>query len=93
MGYIAVDCLEQGMILSEDVRDINTRLLLSKGQKIVPKHIRILKIWGVSEVSVVGAVEDQTMVMPPVESEKAEQSLSMANVSPRAAIFKRLFTI
>ena len=53
MGYIAVDSLEQGMILSEDVRDINTRLLLSKGQKIVPKHIRILKIWGVTEVHVV----------------------------------------
>ena len=46
MGYIAVDNLKQGMVLSEDVRDINTRLLLSKGQKIEPKHIRILRIWG-----------------------------------------------
>ncbi len=73
MGYIAVDSLEQGMILSEDVRDINTRLLLSKGQKIVSRHIRILKIWGVSEVNVVGAAEDQTLVMPTVEPEKAEQ--------------------
>lgn len=73
MGHIAVDSLEQGMILSEDVRDINTRLLLSKGQKIVPKHIRILKIWGVTEVSVVGTADDQTIVMPAVESEKAEQ--------------------
>lgn len=69
MGSIAVDSLEQGMILSEDVRDINTRLLLSKGQKIVPKHIRILKIWGVTEVNVVGPSEGQDADLPAVDPE------------------------
>jgi putative nucleotidyltransferase with HDIG domain len=73
MGFIAVDSLEQGMVLSEDVRDINTRLLLSKGQKIGPKHIRILKIWGVAEVNIVGSAEDQTLEMPAADPEKAEQ--------------------
>jgi hypothetical protein len=42
--------LQQGMVLDEDVHDMNTRLLMSKGQKIAQKHIRILKIWGVSGV-------------------------------------------
>jgi HD-like signal output (HDOD) protein len=70
MGYVAVDNLEQGMVLSEDVRDINTRLLLSKGQKIVPKHIRVLKIWGVTEVNIVGAQSDQTVDMPTADPEK-----------------------
>lgn len=73
MGYIAVDNLEQGMIVSEDVRDINTRLLLSKGQKIGSKHIRILKIWGVTEVNVVGAESDRTVDMPADDPEKARR--------------------
>jgi putative nucleotidyltransferase with HDIG domain len=80
MGYIAVDSLEQGMILSEDVRDINTRLLLSKGQKIVPKHIRILKIWGVTEVHVVGSAEDQAKDMPVTDPEKAERIKSRVDL-------------
>ena len=70
MGYIAVDNLEQGMVLSEDVRDINTRLLLSKGQKIDPKHIRILKIWGVAEVNVVGAQQDRAIDIPAADPQK-----------------------
>jgi putative nucleotidyltransferase with HDIG domain len=73
MGYIAVENLEQGMVLSEDVRDINTRLLLSKGQKIVPKHIRILKIWGVTEVNIVGAQSDPAVVMTTADPEQARQ--------------------
>jgi HD-like signal output (HDOD) protein len=74
MGYIAVDNLEQGMIVSEDVRDINTRLLLSKGQKIGPKHVRILKIWGITEVNIVGAQADETVVMPISDPEKERRA-------------------
>jgi HD-like signal output (HDOD) protein len=73
MGYIAVDNLEQGMVLSEDVRDINTRLLLSKGQKIVPKHIRILKIWGVTEVKIVGNQDEHALDIPAADPERAKQ--------------------
>jgi HD-like signal output (HDOD) protein len=70
MGYVAVDNLEQGMVVSEDVRDINTRLLLSKGQKIDPKHIRVLKIWGVTEVNVVGDPAGHCVDMPLADPEK-----------------------
>jgi HD-like signal output (HDOD) protein len=70
MGFVAVDNLEQGMIIGEDVRDINTRLLLSKGQKIDPKHIRILKIWGVTEVNVVGAQSDRPLNVLPADPDK-----------------------
>jgi HD-like signal output (HDOD) protein len=52
MGLVHVDNLEVDMILSEDVRDVKSRLLLTKGQKIQPKHIRIFKIWGIIEVNV-----------------------------------------
>ena len=73
MGYIAVNHLKLGMVLNEDVRDINTRLLLSKGQKIDAKHIRILKIWGVGEVKVVGEVETVATALPQADPEKERQ--------------------
>jgi HD-like signal output (HDOD) protein len=53
MSIIHVDRLKENMVLSEDVRDLNTRLLLSKGLKIQSKHIRTLKMWGITEVNVV----------------------------------------
>jgi putative nucleotidyltransferase with HDIG domain len=85
MGYVAVKDLKQGMVLSEDVRDINTRLLLSKGQKIVPKHIRILKIWGVTEVNIVGAQVDQTVDMPADDPEKAAQIQAVVKLAFKRA--------
>ena len=54
MGMVHVDELDVDMVLAEDVRDINSRLLLAKNQKIQSKHIRIFKIWGITEVCVVG---------------------------------------
>jgi putative nucleotidyltransferase with HDIG domain len=54
MGMIHVDELEVDMVLAEDVRDISSRLLLAKGQKLQSKHIRIFKIWGITEVCVAG---------------------------------------
>ncbi len=70
MACIAVDQLEPGMVLSEDVLDVNTRLLLSKGQKIIPKHIRVLKIWGINEVNIVGDAKDTIKSTPPSDPEK-----------------------
>ncbi|MGA7142905.1 MAG: HDOD domain-containing protein [Desulfobacterales bacterium] len=59
MGLVHVDNLEVDMVLSEDVRDIKSRLLLTKGQKIQSKHIRIFKIWGITEVGVVEENRDK----------------------------------
>ncbi|KJS29830.1 MAG: hypothetical protein VR64_18635 [Desulfatitalea sp. BRH_c12] len=52
MGLVALDQLQEGVILSEDVRDINGRLMLSKGQQITANHIRIFRIWGIPEIPV-----------------------------------------
>jgi len=46
-----------GMVLAEDVRDVNGRLLLSRGKTIGAEHIRIFKMWGVSRVAVRGETE------------------------------------
>ena len=54
MGIIHVDKLKPGMILDQEVRDISGRLLLKKEKEIKSSHIRIFKIWGVTEVSIRG---------------------------------------
>lgn len=54
MGCISVHQLKQGMALAEDVRDVNSRLLLPKGGEIQEQHIRMLKMWGIAEVDIVG---------------------------------------
>ncbi|OQY13637.1 MAG: hypothetical protein B6I30_02605 [Desulfobacteraceae bacterium 4572_187] len=62
MGIIHVDRLKENMVLSKDVRDLNTRLLLAKGLKIQSKHLRILKMWGITEVNVVADEPDYEKV-------------------------------
>ena len=73
MGYVALDNLKQGMVLDQDVHDMNTRLLLSKGQEIAQNHIRILKIWGITGVSIVGCSEEKDAFAPLVNDEHVER--------------------
>lgn len=40
------------MILEDDVRDANGRMLLAKGQQIADKHLTIFRMWGVPDVPV-----------------------------------------
>ncbi len=54
MGIIALNDIMEGMILSADVRDVSSRLLLPKGETLKPEHKRILKIWGICEISIEG---------------------------------------
>lgn len=85
MGFVSVEELKQGMILSEDVRDINSRLLLSKGQKIASNHLRILKIWGVAEVNVVGSSKYPPTCAQEVDPEKLQKATAAVD-----AVFKNL---
>lgn len=55
MLLVPTDKIKTGQILAEEVRDINGRLLLSKGNKIKSNHIRIFKIWGIPEVKLLTA--------------------------------------
>jgi len=71
MSYVAVDKLKQGMVVDQDVHDINRRLLISKGQELSEKHLRILKIWGVAEISVVADGNAAPSEAAPTDVEKA----------------------
>ena len=74
MGVVHVDNLKHGMVLSEDARDITSRLLLSKGQKINSRHIRIFKIWGISEIAVEGDHGDTETPEAPIDPELMEKA-------------------
>jgi HD-like signal output (HDOD) protein len=54
MRIVHIDKLKADMVLAEDVRDVNGRLLLAKKEQIQSNHIRIFKMWGISEVFVSG---------------------------------------
>ncbi|MDA8139127.1 MAG: HDOD domain-containing protein [Desulfobacteraceae bacterium] len=70
MGLVKVEKLVQGQVLAEDVLDNNSRLLLSKGQAIENKHIRIMKMWGIFEVRVDGADAKESPIEEPVNSQQ-----------------------
>ncbi len=52
MGKIGVDQLSEGMIVDDPVSDFHGTILMQKGTAITPNGIKILKTWGVLEVSI-----------------------------------------
>lgn len=59
MPLIDVDQILPGMVLSKNVNDTSGRLLLQAHTTLNEKHIRILRTWGVYQISVVGAEQAQ----------------------------------
>jgi len=74
MEAVQTDRLKPGQILAEEVRDINGRLLLAKGNEIQSNHIRIFKIWGISEVNVAGACRRKDKFDSRLDPELVEQA-------------------
>ena len=96
MSYIAVENLKEGMVLDQDVHDLNTRLLLSKGQKVAQKHIRVLKIWGITEVRISGnnngaAANELSIDDKQVEHLKQTINLIFKNADLKNPIFKEIY--
>ncbi len=73
MSFVLVENLESGSMLDQDVQDINGRLLLSKGQTLNDKHIRILRIWGVTEVQIVDNPHDAASDHEEIDLQKMEE--------------------
>ena len=63
MGTIKVENLEHGMILTKDVKN-HFDVVVLRGESIVTeKSLRILKMWGISEVEVQGIAEEDIIAM------------------------------
>lgn len=57
MGTIGIDQLKPGMVLAEDLKSPQGRLLLHKGSEVTEAGLRTCRIWGIAEAEVEG-VED-----------------------------------
>ncbi|MCX6135353.1 MAG: hypothetical protein NTU47_16225 [Ignavibacteriales bacterium] len=53
MGKIDIESLTEGMVLEDPVKDLHGRVLMKEGSLITEKSAKILKMWGVVEVTVV----------------------------------------
>ena len=73
MGIIHINKLKPGMVLDEEVRDINGRLLLKKDKQIQTAHIRVFKIWGVTEVNIRGSNSSKDASASSVDPEQIEK--------------------
>ncbi|MDX1708503.1 MAG: HDOD domain-containing protein, partial [Desulfobacterales bacterium] len=88
MDLTHINNLKPGMILDEEVRDINERLLLKKDKKIQSSRIRIFKIWGVAEVNVQGGNGNKN---PSAEQASPEHIEKIAENTKRRLILYSYF--
>jgi hypothetical protein len=58
MGLINGGDIRPGMVLAKDVKDRNGRLLLTAGNELTDKHIKIFKMWGVTEADIQGVAHE-----------------------------------
>lgn len=58
MGLINIADIRQGMVLAKDVTDRNSRVLLTAGNELTDKHIKIFKMWGVTEADIQGVAHE-----------------------------------
>ena len=74
MVFIKTDRLKKGMILADDVKDVNGRLLLARGETIGPDHTRIFKIWGITAVNIKGDAEGEDESLFGIDPEVLEET-------------------
>ena len=58
MGLINIADIRAGMVLEKDVNDRNNRVLLKAGIELTAKHIKIFKMWGVTEADIQGVAHE-----------------------------------
>lgn len=80
--------LKEGMVLAEDLKHFNGRLILQKGTVIGSKDIRIIKMWGVTEAKIKskGDIHPEEIELPDPQALKPiepfiREHLRLANIS------------
>ena len=99
MAKVNIDGLKPGMVLAEDIFHVDGRLLLSKGLSLTPKHLRVIKIWGVAAAEIEGlsdgprspALQEIDPVVLQEAEELTQKQFSHAHVDH--PLLKELFRI
>lgn len=60
MGIIDIEEIRPGMILEKDLRDRSGLIILSAGQEITEKHLKIFRMWGIVEAEIQGVTREET---------------------------------
>jgi hypothetical protein len=71
MGTLNLEDIRPGMILASDAKNLAGRVLLTAGNEITEKHLRVFKIWGVSQVEIRGIDEEDVFVRAGAEVDAA----------------------
>ncbi len=82
MATVLLKNLRPGMVVAQDVRDLNGNILIYKGAEIEDKHERILKSWGISDVEILGERMDPIIFdqyLNQVNSEDLKQAQDRLN--------------
>lgn len=74
MPRIKTELLQEGMVVSSDVKNIDNMLLIPSGCQLTARQIGILQAWGVTEIDVVasgdGGDTDQLAKLSPEQLEQ-----------------------
>ncbi|VAW84822.1 hypothetical protein MNBD_GAMMA16-2315 [hydrothermal vent metagenome] len=52
MTRLSIDDIQIGMVLDEEIKNSTGTVLLPSDTKIVEKHIRAMKMWGIQDISI-----------------------------------------
>lgn len=77
MGIINLEDIQPGMTLGAEVKDYTGRVLLCAGSEITCKHLKILKMWGITEADIRGIEKEEvalktTAQLDPLLRQEAE---------------------
>jgi hypothetical protein len=64
MPKVKLDALQEGMVVTSDVKNLDDMLLIPAGCTLTEKHIDILRAWGIPEVQVESAGESAEAADP-----------------------------
>lgn len=99
MPRIKTELLQEGMIVSSDVKNLDNMLLIPNGCKLTARQIGILQAWGVPDIEVMstGAAgdTDQLTKMSPeaIEQLSAEVRATFWKTDDADPVFSELFKI
>ncbi|MBI5427091.1 MAG: hypothetical protein HZA02_02295 [Nitrospinae bacterium] len=75
MVKLKIAQLKPGMVLAQDVKDLNGRVLLSSGNRLSEKHVKIFKTWGITEVAIERADESMKSGEKPLSGNVDEKAI------------------
>lgn len=73
---VSVDDLEAGMVLADEVRDQQGRLLMPSGTELTDRHLRAFQLWGILSVRITSGDASEP-AEPPVSAADLEAARAL----------------